>query len=365
MAENSTPEERTEAPTERRMGQLRQEGQIFHSTEIVTVISMMTGFVLLTMTVSSLQAGLQQVMLLCYRGITDPEVLSYARLSRDFGLILSILAPDLLIIVLGVGGMSALAVMLQTNWNVKAKWINFRFDFLNPIQGLRRILSLQGFVNTLKAIAKLCIIMPIAYFALREFAPQMVQLVHLSIEQVMAYTGQGVATIFWRIIYVLIALAAFDFFWGREQWLKMNRMTKDEVKDERKSLEGDEETKKKIQQKGLMRIMQRIRSAVPKADVVVTNPTHISVALKYDRGAMGAPTVVAKGKGFLALRIREIAREAGVPVLERKPLARALYESVEVGREIPGALFKAVAEVLAYVYRLRNPYWNPRGEKRT
>ncbi|RME57385.1 MAG: EscU/YscU/HrcU family type III secretion system export apparatus switch protein [Candidatus Dadabacteria bacterium] len=162
--------------------------------------------------------------------------------------------------------------------------------------------------------------------------------------------------LFWQIFAVLLILAIIDYFWGKHQWLKQYKMTKQEVKDEKKAVEGDEETRKKIQAKGFQRIIQRIQQSVPNADVVITNPTHLAVALKYDKETMTAPKVVAKGRGFIAERIKRIAKEAGVPVLERKPLARALYESVEVGAEIPRALYRAVAEVLAYVYRLKNPY---------
>lgn len=164
--------------------------------------------------------------------------------------------------------------------------------------------------------------------------------------------------LFWKLTYILIALALIDYVWGKYQWLKMNKMTKDEVKDERKSIEGDEETRRRIMWKGINRVMQRIKQGVKKADVVVTNPTHFAVALKYDRNNMDAPVVVAKGVDFMALKIRELAKDANVPIVERRELARALYSSVEVGKEIPYELFKAVAEVLAYVYKLRNPWAN-------
>ena len=130
-------------------------------------------------------------------------------------------------------------------------------------------------------------------------------------------------------------------------------MTKDEVKDERKSIEGDEETKRRIKQKGLARITQRIRESIPLADVIVTNPTHYAVALKYDSNQMDAPMVIAKGKGFLALRIREIAKEHDIPVLERKLLARSLFATTEIGETVPRDLYTVVAEVIAYVYKVR------------
>jgi flagellar biosynthetic protein FlhB len=148
-------------------------------------------------------------------------------------------------------------------------------------------------------------------------------------------------------------LAIIDYFWGKHQWLKQVKMTKQEVKDEAKATEGDEASRRRIVMKGMQRMMQRLQKSVPKADVIITNPTHFAVALEYNRDKMRAPTVVAKGADFLALRIREIAKEHGVPIVERKSLARALYDGARVGAEIPYPLFKAVAEVLAYVYRIK------------
>lgn len=184
----------------------------------------------------------------------------------------------------------------------------------------------------------------------------MLGLLHTSLSQVFQYTGGAMDKIFWRIMYIMFGVAAFDYFYGKYRWFRINKMTKDEVKDERKATEGDDTTRRKIIAKGLQRIAQRIATTVPKATVVITNPTHYAVALQYERGIMKAPKVVAKGTDYLAMRIREIAKEAGVPIVERKSLARALYASVEVGNEIPYDLFKAVAEVLAYVYKLKNAW---------
>jgi flagellar biosynthetic protein FlhB len=254
---------------------------------------------------------------------------------------------------------AALSVFLQTNWNMRDKWIKWQFNYLNPINGVKRIFSLSNAMNIARDVCKLLLILPIAYFALASYAGQMIQLIHMSVTQIMSFMATAAYDIFWKIAVILIVLSIVDYVWGRFQWFKQNKMTKQEVKDERKSLEGDEATKRKIQSKGLQRIMQRIQQSVPQADVIITNPTHYAVALKYDRNTMNAPKVIAKGKGHLALRIREIAKESGVPILERKPLARALYASCEVGSEIPRELFKAVARVLAYVYKLK-----PRKKKR-
>lgn len=354
MAELSTPEERTEEPTDRRMGQLRKEGSIHFSSEVAQVLSLITGFLVLKYLCTGMLADLELVLVKSYKLIGSREEFTPESLRAGFVYLVTLLGPDMLILAGSIAVIASFAVLLQTKFNIKERKIDFRVFHLNPLQGIKRIISIQGIITTLKAIVKLCIILPIGYFGLKQFAPTMIELVHFSIADTLNFTSVAITTIFWKIIYVLIAIAAFDYFWGKHQWLKQNRMTKAEVKDERKSIEGDEATKRKIQAKGLQRIMQRLKNAVPKADVVVTNPTHYSVALKYDRKSMAAPTVVAKGKGHMALRIRQIARENGVPVLERKPLARALFASTEVGSQIPRELFRAVAEVLAYVYKLRS-----------
>ena len=356
MAEYSTPEERTEMPTDKRMGQLRKEGALAISSDLVMVISLSTGFLALQLTWGWILHNTKIILVAAFGIIRQTDPLTTVEVMARFRQVVVLMAPPLLVIILMVAVASSLSVMLQTNWNIKGKMIDIRFSYLNPISGIRRIFSIQGFVSTLKAIAKLALVLPVAYFALEKQVPYIIQLIDMNVSQIMFFTGAVISTLFWKILYILVALAIFDFFWSRFQWLRQNKMTKEEVKDERKAVEGDETTKRKIQAKGLMRVIQRIRQSVPQADVVVTNPTHYAVALQYDRKTMSAPRVVAKGKDHLAEKIKEIARESGVPVLERKFLARALYSSVEVGREIPSELFRAAAEVLAYVFRLRNPW---------
>jgi len=248
---------------------------------------------------------------------------------------------------------ASLSVLLQTKWNRRDKWIKFRWDFINPIKGLQRIISVYGVMNLFKAILKMALVLPIGYWALRGFAPELTRLVHMSLYDVLGTAGAAMKSVFWKIIYVLLAIAGIDIMWGRYQWFRKNKMTKDEVKDERKAVEGDETMRRKMIAKGQQRLMNKLKSTVPKADVIVTNPTHYAVALKYDRNNFAAPIVVAKGTDFMAQRIREIAKEHGIPIVERKALARALYSSTEIGSEIPRELFRAVAEVLAYVYRLK------------
>ena len=358
MSEASAPEERTELPTERRMGQLRREGAIHHSNEVVQVVSMLTSFYALSFLGPYIFERFKIVFTSVFKAISRPEPMTLEDLYHGLLGVVATFAPPLFLFVLAIAVATTLATFLQTKWNIKGKWIKFDVSFLNPVSGIMKIFSIQGLVTTGKAILKLIFILPIAYLMLRAEADKMIQLMHTNLYQIFEFANKEMWTLFWKIMYILIGIAVFDYFYGKFQWFKMNKMTKDEVKDERKAVEGDEATKRKIINKALSRASTRIRSAVSKANVIITNPTHYSVALQYDRATMKAPIVVAKGKGFMALKIREIAKEHGIPLVERKPVARALYASVEVGREIPYELYKAVAEILAYVYKLKNPHAN-------
>ena len=338
------------------MGELRKKGAVHYSSELSHTLSLLAGFLVLRMIWSGMFSDMKLIMTRALKAIADSEPLTIQTLHRALLWVLYLLTPDILCLSGLVAAVAILATGLQTKWCVREKIVNLQLSHLNPVNGFKRVFSGNGIMNTARALVKLALIIPLSYLALKALAPAMVSMVHLSLEEVFHFTGLAIGKLFWKILYVLFALALFDYIWTKRQWLRQNRMTKQEVKEERKSVEGDEETRRKIQIKGMQRIIQRIKKSVPLADVVITNPTHYAVALKYDRNKMHAPTVVAKGAGFVAQRIKEIAREAGVPVLERKALARALYDAVEVGSEIPYELFRAVAEVLAYVYRLKNPY---------
>ncbi|MCB0336071.1 MAG: EscU/YscU/HrcU family type III secretion system export apparatus switch protein [Bdellovibrionales bacterium] len=358
MAENSTPEERTEDPTERRMGELRKDGSLPVANDITQTSTLLAGFIALYFLWAWFVDQFKHSMITSFKKIGEPLAFS-KNFIFDLTLdLLKLYGPPMAVFMGSIGVTAILAVMLQTNWNVKKKLFDPKFNQMNPFTGIKRIVSISSFMMTLKSLGKLLFILPIGYFGLAQLAPSMVMLMHTSVTEVLEFTGVSIWDLFWQIMYILIVMSAIDFFWTKYQWLRQNRMTKDEVKDERKSMEGDETTKRAIQAKGLNRIAQRIRDSVPQADVVITNPTHYAIAIKYDRDNMNAPKVVAKGRGFLALRIREIAKESRVPILERKLLARALYASTEVGSEIPHELFRAVAEVLAYVYRMKTPYGN-------
>jgi len=351
MAEGTTPEQRTEMPSDRRMGELRRQGNLFVSMDLVQAATLAAGILVLQTITGPLLSSLMDVMRRSFVAAGDRKELQFSSLHTALISLMGLIGPTLLLLLTVVGSVAACTVMLQTSWSVKEKKIDFRFDMLNPIVGIQRVFSVNGLLQTAKAILKLAILLPIGFFALKGLAPQMLHLPFMSVRQTLSFTSESLLKIFWNIFGVLTIFAIIDFTYGRYRWLRDHKMTKEEVKDERKATEGDETTKRRILSKALQRVTQRIHRTVPRADVVVTNPTHYAVALKYDRLKMKAPTVLAKGQGEVALRIRAIAKESGVPVLERKQLARALYASTKVGSEVPYDLFKAVAEVLAFVYK--------------
>jgi flagellar biosynthetic protein FlhB len=224
---------------------------------------------------------------------------------------------------------------------------------LNPLEGMRRIVSLRGAVELVKSLTKVLFVGGIAYLVVRREVQGMAGLMLLPVPAIFGFTVQ---TAFRVILYVgigLALLAAADYLYQRWQYERSLRMTKQEIKDENRQAEGDPKIKARI--RALQREMARKRmmQAVPQADVVITNPTHLAVALKFDVATMQAPKVVAKGAGHMAARIRDVARESGVPLVEQKPLAQALYKSVPLEGAIPAELYRAVAEILAYVYRLK------------
>jgi flagellar biosynthetic protein FlhB len=240
----------------------------------------------------------------------------------------------------------------QTGFILTGDKLKPKFSYISPKQGLKRIFATEGLVNLVKALLKMTIVSVVIALVMRDRMGEITTLGNISLS---AAIGRIVSIAFdiaiWSAI-VLFVLTAADFAWQRRKHFKDLQMTKQEVRQEMKETEGDPQIKGAIRRRR-QALLNRMISAVPKADVVVTNPTHYAVALKYDHLNMGAPIVIAKGEQLLAQRIKEVARKAGVPVLEEPPLARALYAAVPVGHPIPANLFHAVAEVLAWVYSLR------------
>ncbi len=254
-----------------------------------------------------------------------------------------------------IGGLVFIAFLgnvLQTGFVFSGEPMVLKLERLNPVEGMKRLLSKRGLVRLMASLFKVSVVALVAYFTIRSQFDVHTELTGASVGQIFAFVMRCTLTLVLRIGVALLALALLDFLYQKWQYKQDMRMTKQEVRDELKRMEGDPLTRDRRRRMQRHIAMQRMMQDVPKADVVVTNPTEIAVALRYEARRTTAPTVLAKGKGLIAAHIREIARENEVPIVERKPLAQALYKMCDVGDQIPVDLYQAVAEVLAFVYEL-------------
>lgn len=346
--------DRTEEPTPRKIAEAREKGQVAKSQDLSGAIDLIGAVVLLAVLGGWLVTELGGTMLRLLSDFGGPGA---ARLESATPLItLSVgqlvwaLTPFMLAMVL----IAYVSHVVQTGplWTLQP--LAPDLNKLNPITGLQRLFSADATIRTVTNIAKLSLVFAVGALYVGANLPRVAGLAALTpgagIVQVLAMAAELLA---W-LLAILLFMGVGDFMIQRRRHLKKLRMTKQEVQDERRSMEGDPQIKARRMRMARQIALQRAGVAVPQSDVVVTNPTHYSVALRYDPDTMPAPRVVAKGADWLALQIRQIAISHGVPIVERAPLARALYAAVEVGREVPPEHYQAVAEVLAYVYRLEN-----------
>ncbi len=344
--------ERTEQATPRRRQEAREEGNVARSQDmsaasmllVATIVTAAAAWYLLTQGKLLVEAALDGEF------ICDPLDPAVAADFTSFigAAALRVAGPVLLV----VWGGAYLSHFWQVGWLFTTKTLHPRLDKLNPINGFKRIFGLSGLVKATLDALKVLIVVAVGAHAIYQRGPEIVTLPYLENMAAMIAIGWMMLDLAMRVLAVLLLLGFMDFLFQKWKHGEDLKMTKQQVKDEMKQMEGDPDVKRRRMRLQQQFAMQRINSAVPKADVVVTNPEHISIAIQYDQSKMGAPKVVAKGADYLALRIRQIAQLHGIPIIERKPLARALYKAVKVGQEVPPQFYKAVAEILAYVYRL-------------
>jgi flagellar biosynthetic protein FlhB len=246
--------------------------------------------------------------------------------------------------------------LLQVGWKVTGKPLMPKGSKLNPLKGFKRILSMQSLVNLVKSLLKLLVVGVVVYFVVVNEINNIPRLLDMTFEMAVSHIASLVITLGLSIGVLYIFIALFDYAYTKWKHSKDLRMTKQEVKEEIKQQEGNPLIKGKIRQKMREVSMRRMMQGVPQADVIITNPTHYAVALKYDplKIGGGAPILVAKGVDFMAKRIRDVGKENNVPIVENPPIARAIYNDVDIDREIPEELYIAVAEIMAYVFRLKN-----------
>ncbi|ANN78299.1 flagellar biosynthesis protein FlhB [Bordetella flabilis] len=355
MAEESDLE-KTEAASPRRLEKAREEGQVPRSRELSTFLVLATGVAALWGGGAYMYATLDGVM----RNSLgfDPKV------ARDSSYMLvgaaesgwhGLLALLPVLGLLAVAGIFAAMALGGLVWSGKP--LEFQLSKLNPLSGIGRMFSWQTVVELIKAVAKALLVGSVAAGAIWHYHDDMIGIMHASPSAALATMLNIVAMCCAMAVGALLLVAMLDVPWQMFSHAKKLRMSKEDVRQEFKESEGDPMVKARMRQLQRQLARRRMMAEVPKADVVVTNPTHYAVALRYTEGDMSAPRVIAKGMGEIAARIRELAQEHRVPMLEAPPLARALYRHVELGQEIPAALYTAVAEVLAWVFQLRA--WRP------
>ncbi len=351
MAEDD--DSKTEQPTGKKLGDARKEGEVAQSQELKTaailvgitvVVWLIAPFVM-----SRLKVYLARLLEQSY-AIRIGDEASMTRVIRDLAANVGLLMAIPLAFLLAVGLISAIG---QTGWVVVPKKVLPDLQKLNPINGFSRMFSLHSALELGKSAAKLIVVGALLYMVVHPRIAELALLPTMDMSAILDYLQHLLLRLLFAVVLLQITIGIGDWFYQRYAFMKKLRMTKQEVKDEHKQTEGDPMVKSRIRSLRMARARQRMMAAVPKADVVVTNPTHYACALKYDADTMNAPALVAKGKNLVALRIREIAEQNDVPVVENPPLARALFATVELDREVPPEHYKAVAEVISYVFRLK------------
>ncbi len=351
MAEDQF-QERTEQATPRRRQKAREEGRVPRSQELNSAVILLLGATTLYILGPSLGDQIKKLMIYIFteapkmdRGI---EAMMAFISQRVIGFFI-ILAPILLVLTV-----IAYAVnVLQVGFMVSAKTLEPKFDKLNVVSGFKRLVSTRSLFQLVRDLLKIAIVGFVAYKCIASDMDSFFALGDNSVEFFTSAMGITALTTTLKISGVLLILAIIDYAYQKYDFEKGIRMSKQEIREELKETEGSPQIKARVRQIQREMSRQRMMHEIPKADVVVTNPTHIAVALKYERDEMEAPMVVAKGERLLAERIKEIAAEHEIPIVENKPLARALFKMCDIGAYVPEKLYKAVAEVLAYVYRLK------------
>ncbi|AJC66852.1 flagellar biosynthesis protein FlhB [Dickeya zeae] len=357
MADDSDLE-KTEAPTPQRTEKAREEGQIPRSKELTSVFMLIAGLAILWGYGASMAGRLSDMMA---KGLTfDHGFINDERLIiSHVGTLLEQAVMALVPILFGLVLVALGAPILLGGLIFSTKAISFDFGKMNPLSGLKRMFSTQVLAELFKAILKAVIVGLITFWFLRHNWNSMLHLVSepmgMAIKDAL---NIALLCCFW-VILGLFPMVGFDVAWQIWSHIKRLRMSKQEIRDEYKEHEGDPHIKNRIRQQQRAMAQRRMMSDVPKADVIVTNPTHYAVALKYDEKKMSAPRVLAKGADRIAQRIRELGTENRIPILEAPPLARALYRHTEIGQQIPTGLYAAVAEVLSWVYQLKR--WKREG----
>lgn len=343
--------EKTEKATPHKREESRKKGEVFKSVDLSTAVSLLAFFLYFWFAGGTVGGKLANMMSGIFQNsltmnLSENNVHSFfSNLSLQS---LTLLIP-IFIVALAVGIASQL---FQVGFLFQPELLAFKPERISLLKGLKRVYSLKAIVELLKSLLKILLIGLVAFSVIWLNRVTVTESAEKSLGDGLVTMSKIVLDMGLAVSVTLIVLAIFDYFYQRFEYEKNMRMSKQDIKDEFKNMEGDPKIKSRIRQRQKQMAMRRMMQELPKADVVITNPTHFAVALQYESGRMSAPKVIAKGADHVAFRIKAIAREHEITIVERKPLARALYFQLEIGDSVPEKFFKAVAEILAYVYRL-------------
>ncbi|MBE4908713.1 flagellar biosynthesis protein FlhB [Bacillus luteolus] len=344
--------EKTEKATPKKRQDSRKKGQVAKSQDVNTAFLLIAIFLLLLF----IGGFLKDITLNIFRHSFQEYMLMDVSISTVHKIFLDLLLETVIIVgpIMAVALLAGVgANLMQVGFLFSTESIQMKLSKIDPIQGFKRIYSVRALVEMIKSILKILFIGAVTFFVIYLNIEQILKLSQITLGNSLAFLGKLTIQMGLAAAFVLLLLSVLDYFYQKYDYEKNIRMSKQDIKDEYKKSEGDPLIKSKIKQKQREMAMQRMMQEVPKADVVITNPTHYAIALKYDENKMDAPYVVAKGVDFVAQKIKEIANENDIIMVENRPLARALYSQTEIGDAVPEDFFKAVAEILAYVYRLK------------
>jgi flagellar biosynthesis protein FlhB len=348
--------EKTEEATTKKLQDARKEGQVARSNELITAAALATLFIVIKIFVGFIGNRFLETYLKSFHNIEK-----IAKDGLSVNMASAILSDSLLTIILTCLPLFATAIvvsigiiLLQVKWQISGKMLKPKWNKINPMTGFRKILSKDKFVELLIEVIKITVIVSIAYNTLKDEWKTLLILYDMNLQQAIILIGNQVIDLGFNISMIFLVIGFADLIYQKLKFKKDMRMTKQEVKDEFKNSEGDPQIKSKIRTRMREASQRRMMQSIPKADVVITNPTHLAAAIQYDKESAEAPILLAKGADYVAQKIKEVAKEHNIEIVENKPLARMLYYNVEIGAEIPPELYQMTAEVLAYVYGLKN-----------
>jgi len=352
VSEQPDESQKTEEPTAKRLRDARQKGQVAVSREVNTWVLLFGTGLMIALVFPNVMSGLTRIFT-AFLERPHQLLVDYGGLGQVMG---AVLVEVAILLALPMGVFVILALIsgvAQTGFNIATKPIQPELSKISPMSGVKKLFSAKQFVEFLKGIFKIVVVGFVGIILLMPEIPRLDQLTSMDVSEVLYEIQVLVLRVFIGILAILFVVAVLDVIFQQMQHIKQLRMTKQEVKEEYKNTEGDPQVKGRLRQIRMQRARQRMMQAVPTADVVITNPTHFAVALAYKPDTMEAPILVAKGQDLIAMRIRQIAEENDVAIVENPPLARALHASVDLDQEVPGEHYEAVAQVISYVFNLK------------